>query len=452
MVRQIGGKRTASWKALLVILVGGGAMLWHMLACTESPMSFSPDGTELAFVTMEPYDTEDVAISGTHAFRLMVLKDSRDLRVIEQSTTHMLTAPAFSPDGKHICYLRIPLLTEEQSKRVKETIENRKKLLEQATSQPTKPLWLPSEIPNPTTRPAGETEDQTLPRLGNFVNLHENLSMLPQVPGELVTRDVETGKVVSSVSIELPILDVSDKDISMELLFVYLLTRPQYDPQGTWVYMCPRRFVLSVNTTTGDQRVLCAGGGAMPMSAILSPDGKTIAVVQHESIGFIRADGTRAVYVPSANEASLSGVCWVDNKTLVVLGIPKQGEKQEEQVALDYYSKDGKLVRSRRLPLKGQGDKFNSGELAIAPDGKHMVIFLERTYFLDGDGNVLKSWSGEEEGLVQPTFTPDSKRVAFKYIEDDRAAAIVFFTDECKEISRVTIQPIETGTTRPADE
>jgi hypothetical protein len=98
MVRHVVAARPRRWMALLAILIAGGGLLWHILACMESPMAFSPDGKTLAFVTMEPLgDIDKQPLPGEHAFRLMVLTQDRKIRVLEQSVDEMLTAPGFSP-------------------------------------------------------------------------------------------------------------------------------------------------------------------------------------------------------------------------------------------------------------------------------------------------------------------------------------------------------------------
>ena len=68
-------------------------------------MAYSPTGKALAFTTMEPYDQgEDPLVAGKHVYRLMVLHGRNDLRVLAESSHDMLSAPAFSPDGRHIAY------------------------------------------------------------------------------------------------------------------------------------------------------------------------------------------------------------------------------------------------------------------------------------------------------------------------------------------------------------
>ena len=84
-----------------------------------------------------------------------------------------------------------------------------------------------------------------------------------------------------------------------------------------------------------------------------------------------------------------------------------------------------------------------------------MVIALgDSVYFMRREGKVLKTWRHKKDLLVQPTFTPSSRRVAFKHMStsERRATAIVFFTPDGREVARVKIPPIEPGTTRPASQ
>jgi hypothetical protein len=144
----------------------------------------------------------------------------------------------------------------------------------------------------------------------------------------------------------------------------------------------------------------------------------------------------------------------VDNAALGVLRHNLPADKVNKEVIVDFISVDGTPRGSKTLPLPGQRDKDEAGELAFAPDGKHMVIsFGKEVHFMTVEGKVLKAWKHDKDLLVQPTFTPDSKQVAMKYMAQDerRATAIVFFTPEGKELSRVAIRPIPPGTTRPAE-
>jgi hypothetical protein len=71
--------------------------------------------------------------------------------------------------------------------------------------------------------------------------------------------------------------------------------------------------------------------------------------------------------------------------------------------------------------------------------------------FLSADGESLGTWQAEDEDqvLVQPVFTPDSRQIAFKLVvaeegeeEWSGTTAIVFFTPEGQELFRVPIPRI----------
>ena len=70
MVRRL---NRDGWKALPLVVLAVGGLLWHVLACVESPMASAPNG-DLAFTTMTPYAADNLAcLRGTHTYRLMVL-------------------------------------------------------------------------------------------------------------------------------------------------------------------------------------------------------------------------------------------------------------------------------------------------------------------------------------------------------------------------------------------
>ena len=192
MVRQLNRRILLDWRAVLIIFIGSGAIVWHILACRESPMSFSPQGDRLAFVTMEPFGTSDLLLRGTHAYRLMVATKAREVRVVETSTTDMLCAPAFSPDGASLAYLQIPLPTPERLQTLRELESERS-----AQTQPSAPTWLDQSAVQGTPAPdeALDVVDETLPPISGamwFLHLQKSL---PPVPARLIIRDARTDAV-----------------------------------------------------------------------------------------------------------------------------------------------------------------------------------------------------------------------------------------------------------------
>jgi hypothetical protein len=429
---------------VLATVVGAGAVLWHTAACVESPMSFSPTG-DLAFVVMDPYDLDHTGLVNHRIYRLMVLTKDRELREIEVTSSHLLSAPAYSPDGEQLAYLRMPLLTPEERTRIGDFIEEREKEYKQAIRGQVEAKWILVAPGGPIFgSPQGVMEDWKDVGLPPLKQLEMFVPGLQAGGGlifaELVVRQASTGEPVKSLPVGIPIAGPLEDEYYS---WPYILTRPQYSPDGRWVYFWMDFFAMAVSPDTGEKRLLAV----QTTSALLSPDGKTVATVSGpETLGFVRTDGEKATQVRGRHEPSWSGLAWADKDTLVVLG--EGGEK--EGVPLDVYDADGDLLRSQTLPIPGQGRQEMTGELALSLDGEYMAIsFGDYVHFLTADGQVLRSWQSPDENelLVQPTFSLDSRQVAFKLMEQQETegatwmgtVAIVFFTPDGRELFRVPI-------------
>ncbi len=477
MVRQVNPK-TPTWKAMLAIMIAAAGLLWHVLACVDSPMAFSPDGTKLAFVTVEPYVTEEGLTVGTNAFRLMVLTDFDELTVVEETTSHMLSGPAFSPDGERICYLRIPLLTEEQLEQFTAALTDRAEAIDEAASG--------DDLQWPTLTDAAGSADESadaplldptdlvMPSLLFFQEASFSLAGRPLTPVQLVVRDAGTLEVVSTVTVPVPLEWVPEEGppepdtpdepagpdtswYSASLFTAYTLVRPRYDPDGQWVYFCLGNMVMAVDPAAKEAKVL-----AFPAAvAALSPDGGTIAALLPDEdalmVTFVSTDGNLVVSRRLDTSVSPWAMVWTDNDTLALVPEVTTGPDQsyEEPVIL-LLRRDGSDAGTITLDIDGESLVNGMLQLAIAPDGKHMVICLpDHVFFFDGQGQLLADLEDdtEEEWFTQPVFTPDSTRVAIKYLhlgenEDDysRVTHIVLFTSEGEEVSRAEIPPIAPGT------
>ena len=445
MVRHLNMK--ADRRALIVVFVGGIAVVWHILACQESPMAFSPTGDRLALTVMEPYDYDNLVLQGPHAWRLLVLDQGQRLRTVETSITHMLTGPAYSPDGKSWCYFRIPLLSQEASERLKEEV---RKPRDRAVGP--EDFYWPNDPAPP--REAGDNPppapyDLTLPPAQAVADFAEQAGTYPPVPATLVVRDGVTDAVLSEARVELPIKP-EDGDWAM----AYMTLRPQYTPDGQWVYFSAGGVAFAVNVITRAQHVLAVGAPV----ATLSPDSKTLAFLtarnEETVLGFVRTDGQAATYRRWHKNVSPAGLTWSDAQTVALLE-PKAGDTQWVHLV----RKDGTLGRSvpLRISLPGTDkEKDNQGRLAVSPNGRYLVVGFERNvFFMRMDGTLCRDWHDEKGMLVQPASSPDSTKVAFKRMTKQdtdklRSAEIVFFTPEGKELSAVAIPPLEPGTTRPA--
>ena len=440
MVRSMNLTSRGAWKPALAVAVVAAGLIWHVIACTESPMAFSPSGKDLAFTTMEPYDAKGEALprAGLVTFRLMVVSGARQLRVIEETRDAMLTAPAYSPDGQRLAYLRVPLFTEAQLEKIKQTVEGRQKLLKEIEDSASSEAPPPAAAGEPTPGVAEQSEDLTLPPMEGAADMLKAVTNYSRIPALLVVRDATTDKVLSLTRLSLLIGEFKGEGF----LMTYVLGRPQFSPDGREVYVSAANMVQAIDLVDKKERLLAAPA----TTAALSPDGTLLATLQEKTLGILRTDGQSAVYRRLESDAALSGLAWVDKQTLAIL---KPSSDASPTPSLDLLRPDGTLIKTVDLKIPSQpGGNGNTGELAIAPDGRHMVIaYTNDVFFMTLDGKVLQLWHNDNDALVQPSFTPDSKQVAFKGLGNEQKQAesreavtwIAYFTPDGKEVTRVEI-------------
>lgn len=472
MVRRL---NTDGCKALPLMVLAVGGLVWHVLACVESPMAFAPNG-DLAFTLMEPYAKgEDLVLCGTHTYRLMLLPaGATEPKVLEESSHWMISAPGFSADGQRIAHLRIPLLTAEGVASVQQALKSKQESLSVPTSRPAKSDWPQvAEWPvGPELRilleaggPMAEVstfQEPGLPSIDSLFESYRAALATPLVPVQLVERRASDGEVVSITWVGLPLAlggDVSKEDLSNALLLAYVVGKPRYSPDGQWVYFCPGSvergsMVLAVNPSSRTQRLLAPGA----LAAALSPDGRMLATLQEGCLSFERTDGSVTSYVRCETSVSLAGLVWADSDTLALLRVDKIADKPVR--TLSFIKPDGVVSRTVSLPeMATTGKDDDTGQLALSPDGRYVVVaFNEAAYFLDSNGTLLGDWTGSQKGLfaAQPTFRPDGKQVAFKLLQkgqDDmgQVVAIGFFSPAGQELHRVNIAPLQPLPTRPAE-
>jgi hypothetical protein len=435
-------RRWRRWKAAAAVLAGCGALLWHMLACVEGPMAFSPDG-DLAFVTVSPLPTpgaeegekdqegaskegvkgEESRAAEGEVCRLFVLpKGEKTLRVVEQTAEHMLCAPGYSPDGKSLCYLRLPA---EKPKSGQPS--------ESATKEDRGEESPPVEL---VSSKGCQVEDLALPPISELQQFVDDVRDQPWIEATLVVRDAASADVRSTTTMNLR-LNEAEKDAAA---WTYAFGRAEYSPDGDWIYVCVPPLLLAVNPGEKQLRLLAA----QAWWASLSPDGKAVATIAGErEIGIVATDAERALYArlgPGITLAPGKGCAWLDNETLAVLAT--RGEKKLPLAVL--VRRDGTIAREIELPIE-KGEYLE--DLAVAPDGRRIAIAVEGTlYVLDAQGRAVSQWTAKGLTASSPTFSPDSKQLACKLVrEDDETGctAIAFFSADGKEQFQVPIPQAE---------
>jgi dipeptidyl aminopeptidase/acylaminoacyl peptidase len=434
MVRQLNPKQARTWVAYLAVFIAGGAILWHVLACRQGKMAFSPDGRRLVFTTIDPAESEenDLTLRGAARYRLCVLDGDDDVRVIEETTDAMLVGPSFSPDGKQIAYLRVLLMTKEDHERLTEHVKSRKDPFKTETF-----AWKDM----PTTQPAnGSPADFALPRTDVIQEFIARRTIDAPLPAELIIRDAATHAVVHAWPVPLYL----GPEPVQDLLIAYLATQVQYDATGQCVYLTACATSETVDVTTGERRILGVG----PATARLSPDGRTLAMQTKDSIAFAAVDGSRTIYVHLEGETQLDSLAWLDNETLLALHAYNETQPDGNEsgvMHLRSVPRDGTIGEPIALPKAMHEPGEHAIDLAIGPKGRYMALSRkDETFFMTTDGTVIKELETKEQSLASPTFSPDGRRIAFKLVKNDhdqanRTEAIVFFTPRGEELRRIAV-------------
>ena len=422
------------WEVMLSVLLGAA-----IPGCLESSMSYSPDGKHLALVTCEPVSPEGLYVQGGHSYRLMILSDRKALKVLEDSRTDMLSGPAFSPDGRRLCYLRIPLPAADQLEKLQEEAEERLKKLAELRAlgcdEWTRAVTDPRG--GDQTKPLLETTDATLPGVAGTGHMLHYMMVHPQVTGQLVVRDSTSGQIVTTTPVEVPFPDPAAD---------YHVTRVRYGPRGKFVYVGTAMAVHRIHPVLET----CHRLAAPAYATRLSPDGKTLATLQQRAIAFVATDGSKAVYRKWPTAASTTGIAWADNDTLAVLSYREGAAEDGSDVkTLHFVRKDGEPQKAVDLELPGDPGACKDGEIAVSPDGKRLVVtYMKDVHFLDRAGKVLKHIHDEKALLLgNPTFRPDGQAVAVKRIvkvgeNAFRVAEVLFFTPDGERLAARKIPSI----------
>ncbi len=417
MVRQVTmpapGRRSPA--ALFLMAIAAGGLLWHVLACVESPMSYSPDGKQLALTVAHPYNLPSLADKGKQVYRVMILPAGADPVTVEETTDHMLSGPAWSPDGKTLAYLRIPLLTEDERAPHQERYEALTETLKEYKS-PLDTTTRPADRKPPTASDPNQLISRALPAPESMVDW---VLGLPRIDCELVLCDAATRRPRHTLPVRLQAAPVASGDAeNAYLIYTYTLGKPAFTSDGNAVVVWAGLECSRVDLDSGQQTVL-AGPVLRPR---LSPDGRTLAFIGQASVGFRSMDDSRMTWVSLEGvEAGLSRGGWLDNDTFA---LPVNTGEDEDVSAglmlLDAWGRSRKVVS---LPMGTL--ELIEVFFAPLPDGRTAVIVGEdEAVVLTLDGTIKARWQSPRGALAQPVVHPDGERIACKIMDSDEKGCV----------------------------
>ncbi len=442
---------TPKWKAAVALSVAMLAVLWHLLACVESPMAFSPDGKTLALTVLD--HSEKGLVPGDAVFRLMVITDHKKLTVLEESADKKLSAPTYTPDGKSLAYVRVPLPTKEQLGAI---MQISKEGDEARDAQAAKLIALlqPKHQPasSPATRKAATAQTAgtptaklarvELPPVKEMIDLVREYYAGPEWPCEIVLRDAQTFEISKVIPFKMHALSFSNKPLEgMEM--AYIFTQPQFSPDGGKLYVAAGAEIVAVDLPSGETE-LVAAPGTLPA---LSPDGKTLAVLSEGCVALVHLDGDLTVWKQLKDIEAPWSMAWIDNNTL---GLVRKTDSGHVQVGI---GRDGKETPGIALPT----DEKEILSLARAKAG-NMAISGSTITLLDAKGKTtatIPEMKGAESKRVlgNPTWSNDSQTLAVRLTRDAETAAtvaVLFFDRAGKPLGRVDIPRVRRDSSRPA--
>jgi Tol biopolymer transport system component len=102
MAHAIGTEQVGRSKALIASIAAVSCLVIYILACVMSPVTWSPDSSKIALLVTPPGDNPDIFAVFTYD-----IATGKHLLLDEVKKEGILSAPAWSPDGKWTAYYKI---------------------------------------------------------------------------------------------------------------------------------------------------------------------------------------------------------------------------------------------------------------------------------------------------------------------------------------------------------
>jgi dipeptidyl aminopeptidase/acylaminoacyl peptidase len=434
-------------KAWIAFVAASSCLLIYVMACVMSPPGWSPDSSKIAILVTPPGEQEH-----PKEFALFVYDIATGAHTLldEVKADGVLSAPAWSPDGKWIAYYRV----------------------EPSPSEQVRPSSEPNAAPSIGERPVNTPEDKpdrSAPDSSAEELFSEENQVLPSFMFELAEEQVKDKNDVETFDVKLVIATPDGKERETLLVMKWVGGDGERQRQSmvlmkpTWSPDCKRLFyvraigegdsfyIVSIDIATGtsyahlpgsvvapvvspdgkwvasylEDGTLVASGtngsvckyfkldlepvdGGPPMLdfTFWSPDSKKILVFDKDSVlhGIDIASGQTELYKdPDANSIAYPVISSTDKK-LYYLGGFRTGEegRPPQTISLkrmDLQTKKTRTIFTFRMPELS--DDEGRGLFSISPNGK---IVLLRGIIKDESGegkSALIFWDGKTQKIVK---------------------------------------------------